>query len=307
MTDSLEKAIKIAVVGDIHDQWDTSDAEILKALGVDLVLFVGDFGNESIPVVKAIASLDIPKAAITGNHDCWYTASPWGQRQCPYDRTVEDRVQQQLDLLGETHVGYNKLDFPELNLTVVGSRPFSWGGPEWKNPEFYRDRFEVENFSQSTEKIVEAVQQANHDTIIFLGHCGPTGLGNKPEDPCGKDWKPLGGDFGDPDFAEAIAQTRILGKAIPLVAFGHMHHNLRHTQAQLRTAFFVSSEGTVYLNAARVPRIITTQTQQQHNFSLVTLEKGKVTQASLVWTNLDGEILSQENLYQLPGRVVQPA
>ncbi|MDI9641506.1 TIGR04168 family protein [Geitlerinema splendidum] len=302
-----KKAIAIAVVGDIHDRWDATDGEILKALGIDLVLFVGDFGNESIPVVSAIADLKLPKAAITGNHDCWYTASPWGQRQCPYDRNLEDRVQQQLDLLGETHVGYHKLDFPEFNLTVVGSRPFSWGGPDWKNAAFYRDRFGVEDFQQSTERIVAAVKQAKYDTVLFLGHCGPTGLGDKAEDPCGKDWNPLGGDFGDPDFAEAIAQTRRLGKTIPLVAFGHMHHHLRHTQTQLRKSLAVSPEGTVYLNAARVPRIVTTQSQEQRNFSLVTLEKGQVTQASLIWANLNGEIVSQENLYQLSPQVVQPA
>ncbi|MFM8007087.1 MAG: TIGR04168 family protein, partial [Dolichospermum sp.] len=38
------KPVKIAVVGDIHDQWDVEDGMALKHLGVDLVLFVGDFG-----------------------------------------------------------------------------------------------------------------------------------------------------------------------------------------------------------------------------------------------------------------------
>lgn len=49
------KTLKIAVVGDIHDQWEVEDGNALKHLGVDLVLFVGDFGNESVEVVRAIA------------------------------------------------------------------------------------------------------------------------------------------------------------------------------------------------------------------------------------------------------------
>ncbi len=113
------KSIKIAVVGDVHDRWEPEDGEALKHLGVDLVLFVGDFGNESVEVVRAIAGLDIAKAAVFGNHDAWYTATEWGRSQCPYDRQKENRVKQQLDLMGEAHVGYGKRDFPELGVTVV--------------------------------------------------------------------------------------------------------------------------------------------------------------------------------------------
>jgi hypothetical protein len=47
MTIDHNKPVKIAVVGDIHDQWEVEDAIALQHLGVSLVLFVGDFGNES--------------------------------------------------------------------------------------------------------------------------------------------------------------------------------------------------------------------------------------------------------------------
>lgn len=30
--------------------------------------------------------------------------------------------------LGEEHVGYRRLDFPALKLSIVGGRPFSCGG-----------------------------------------------------------------------------------------------------------------------------------------------------------------------------------
>jgi uncharacterized protein (TIGR04168 family) len=297
MTSYPEKSIKIAVVGDVHDQWEAEDELALKHLGVDLVLFVGDFGNESVDVVEAIASLNLPKAAIMGNHDAWYSASDWGRKRCPYDREKEDRVQEQLDLLGEAHVGYGKLDFPELNLSVVGSRPFSWGGLVWKNAEFYQERYKVTNFAESTERIVAAANSAAYETIILMGHNGPIGLGDRAEDPCGKDWYPIGGDYGDPDFADAIAQSRNQGKTIALVTFGHMHHQLRHTK-ELRNPIYIGAEGTVYLNAASVPRIIQTPSDRLRNFSLVSLQNGVVSQVSLVWLGGDFNIASEQILYR---------
>ncbi|BAZ82425.1 TIGR04168 family protein [Sphaerospermopsis kisseleviana CS-549] len=291
------KPVKIAVVGDVHDLWEVEDGIALKHLGVDLVLFVGDFGNESVDVVRAIASLDIPKAAVMGNHDAWYTATEWGRKKCPYDRTKEDRVQEQLDLLGSAQVGYGKLDFPDWNLTVVGSRPFTWGGSEWRFADICKQRYGVSSMEESADKIVEAVKSAACENIIFLGHNGPTGLGDRPEDPCGKDWHPIGGDFGDPDLAAAISQSINMNKMVSLVAFGHMHRNLRHTKKVLRKAIFRSPEGTIYLNAANVPRIISENGGNRRNFSLVELEGGVVTKASLVWVDDDFQVVSAEIFY----------
>ncbi|NEP11169.1 MAG: TIGR04168 family protein [Symploca sp. SIO2C1] len=305
MTNYHQQPVKIAVVGDVHDQWEVEDNVALKQLGVDLVLFVGDFGNESVDVVRLVATLDLPKAVIMGNHDAWYTASEWGRKKCPYDHNHENWVQQQLDLLGESHVGYGYLDFPELNLSVVGSRPFSWGGPDWKNKEFLQERFDISNFEESIERIVTAAAKTPQSTIIFLGHNGPTGLGEEPEAPCGKDWQPLGGDHGDPDFAEAIAQTQALGKTIPLVTFGHMHHRLRHTKERSRTIVSHSESGIVYLNSARVPRIISTETDRLRNFSIVSLQGNVVEEISLVWVDKNYTVASEELLYSHSEAVVE--
>ncbi|MCM0591971.1 MAG: TIGR04168 family protein [Gloeotrichia echinulata IR180] len=301
------KTLKIAIVGDVHDQWEVEDGIALKHLGVDLALFVGDFGNESVEVVKAIASLDIPKAAVMGNHDAWYTATEWGRKKCPYDRSKEDWVQEQLDLLGSAHVGYGKLDFPDWQLTVVGGRPFTWGGPEWRFTQICDERYGVTDLEESADKIFKAVKSAAYETIIFIGHNGPSGLGDRPEDPCGKDWHPIGGDFGDPDFGAAISQSLTAGKTIPLVTFGHMHHTLRHTKKVLRKPVFRSPEGTIYLNAARVPRIVENNGQKLRNFSLVTLEAGVVSQASLVWLGNDYQVESAEILYERSDSIVQSA
>lgn len=296
----MNTRLKIAVIGDVHEQWEEEDGLALGYLGVDLALFVGDFGNEAVEVVRRIAALPLPKAVVMGNHDAWYTASSWGRKKSPYDHTKEDRVQQQLDLLGEAHVGYSKLDFPQFNLSVVGSRPFTWGGPEWKNKDFLRQRYNVTNFEESIAKIVTAAQDTAYNTVIFLGHNGPLGLGAGPEDCCGKDWNPLGGDFGDPDLAQAIAQVRSTGKHIPLVTFGHMHHRLRHTKARLRTAVKWDDYGTIYYNGASVPRITEFDGQKSRNFSLIVLENGIVESIFLVWLGNQGNhfhLLSAQELY----------
>lgn len=299
----------IAFVGDIHDQWDEADASALKHLGVDLVLFVGDFGNESLETVRLVAQLDLPKATIFGNHDAWYTATPWGRRKRPYDPAEADRFQQQFDLLQDCRVGYGRKDFPAFNLSVVGSRPFSWGGPSWKNKTFYRERFGVKNFVESSQKIAEMALAATQKTLIMIGHNGPTGLGDQAEDICGKDWKTPSEDYGDPDFEMAIAQIKGQFKGampvpthassesehrcLPLVGFGHMHHGLRHRQDRLRTSI-VHRDGTCYLNAARCPRIVERDGQILRNFSLVTLVQGKIEQTRLVWVNAAGEIHTTE-------------
>ncbi|WP_443029188.1 TIGR04168 family protein [Spirulina sp. CS-785/01] len=300
----IGQQVSIAIVGDVHDQWEAEDRFALEHLGIDLVLFVGDFGNEAVEVVRDIAMLDIPYAVILGNHDAWFTASPWGRKKSPYDHRVEDRVQQQLDLLGDAHVGYGWRDFPQLGVSVVGSRPFSWGGQDWKNPQFYHQRYGIKNFQESTDKIVQAGREAESRTVLFLGHNGPFGLGDAPEDTCGRDWNPLGGDFGDPDLADAIAQLRPQ-KTIPLVTFGHMHHRLRHTQTRLRTRINTDAHGTVYLNAASVPRVMIRHGQRLRNFSRVTLTEGQVTDASLIWVDEEYQVASQETLYSTPERVME--
>ncbi len=290
-------AIEIALVGDVHDQWTAGDATALQGMGVDLVLFVGDFGNEAVEVVRAIAALPLPKAVILGNHDAWYTASAWGRKRSPYDPAREDRVRQQLDLLGTCHVGYGAIEFPALGLAVVGGRPFSWGGLEWKNAEFYRDRYGIADFASSTARIVARARTVSSNTIVFLAHNGPYGLGDRAHSPCGCDWQLEGGDYGDPDLTEAIAQVRQLPKRIPLVAFGHMHHRLRH--GGQRTPLAADANGTIYLNVACVPRLAASDRGPLHNFTRVTLVAGEVTRVAIVWTTDDGEI-ADEQLLSLP-------
>ncbi len=290
------KNVKIAVIGDVHEQWQKEDEQALINLGVDLVIFVGDLGNESIPVVKQIAELSLPKVVVFGNHDAWFSATNFGIKKCPYDRKLEDRVQQQLDLLGDCHIGFGKLDFPQWQFSIVGSRPFSWGGSQWRCKDFYSQRYGVNNFQESADKIIHQVKQTTFDNIIFVGHNGPLGLGDKPESICGKDWYPLGGDFGDPDLEQAISFSREIGKNVMLVTFGHMHNQLKYDKNKSRIMIEQDTEKTTYLNAAFCPRLKKINNQNLRNFSLVNLEEGKVKKVNLVWVNEQGKIIVNQSL-----------
>lgn len=117
-------------------------------------------------------------------------------------------------------------------------------------------------------------------------------MGKETESICGRDWKAEGGDYGDPDLTEAIAQVQGLGKSIPLVTFGHMHHELKIPRGKRRKLLEVK-EQTVYFNAACVPRVIKTAQDVKRSFSLVTLRQGVVKTISLVWLNQNFAIQSE--------------
>ena len=293
----MTQPITIAIVGDVHDQWSDADAHALESLNVDLALFVGDFGNEAIAIVRQIATISVPKAVILGNHDAWYTASQQNRKKCPYDPTKEDRVQQQLDALGVSHVGFSKLEVPQCNMTVVGARPFSWGGNSWRYKRFYRERYGVSSFANSTAKICASIDAAQQDTLIFLGHNGPAGLGSQAHNICGRDWKRSDGDYGDPDFADAIAYAQQTNQHVALVVFGHMHHELRHDKTRLRERLVVDDYGTVYVNGAQVPRVIQTTSGWHRSFTLVSMHRGIVQTVCLIWIDATHTIVSEEYLY----------
>lgn len=54
-------------MGDVHGAWSCEeDAEALAWLGADVVLLVGDFGEEDLDLVREVASLPVPKAVMLG-------------------------------------------------------------------------------------------------------------------------------------------------------------------------------------------------------------------------------------------------
>ncbi|XP_047309011.1 uncharacterized protein LOC124912435 [Impatiens glandulifera] len=246
---SMARSVRIAVVGDVHDDWNLSeDTKALQLLQPDLVLFTGDFGNENVELVRSIADLQFAKAVILGNHDAWRTQQ--------FAEKRKDKVQLQLECLGEEHVGYRRLDYPALKLSIVGGRPFSCGGEQLFRKRLLASRYGVNDMEGSAKKIYQAALGAPDDySVIFLAHNGPKGLGSKVDDICGKDWGSGGGDHGDLDLTHAITHLKETTKlSIPLVVFGHMHKELLYGNG-LRKMIVHGSDNTIYLNGAIVPRV----------------------------------------------------
>lgn len=295
---------RLICVGDMHDAWGETDEAALRAMAPDAVLFVGDYGNENVGLVRRLATfaddVDFFVAAVLGNHDGFFSMSQRGRDNCPYNASEEDRVREQLELLRKYNPSYKSLDVHDAatKLSVVGGRPLTWGGPYWKHARFYRDYFNVYGMSQSAAKIEEAAVGASHGSLVFLSHNGPTGLGRLPSDPCGKDWgDDIGGDYGDEDLRNGIAAARRAGRAVPLVVFGHMHHRLR--RGGMRTMLKMEEDGssgrnTIMLDAAVVPRH--RKSSRGHGivcqFTVVELDSaGGVDTVEQVWATGTGEIV----------------
>ncbi|AQL01596.1 Calcineurin-like metallo-phosphoesterase superfamily protein [Zea mays] len=282
--------VRIAVVGDVHNDWALEeDSKALRFLQPDLVLFTGDYGNENVELVRSISDLQLPKAAILGNHDCWHTHQ--------FSEKKVDRVRLQLASLGEQHVGYKCLDFPSIKLSVVGGRPFSCGGDRLLRPRLLSKCYGVNDMAGSAKKIYDAAAGAPEGhSVVLLAHNGPTGLGSRMDDICGRDWVPGGGDHGDPGpwfmailfplltlplLHTAISYATCLNKnhvdleraisdlqrearvSIPLVVFGHMHKSLAYGRG-LRKMIAFGANHIIYLNGAVVPRVKFAQTTPGH-------------------------------------------
>ncbi|PWA77454.1 hypothetical protein CTI12_AA188650 [Artemisia annua] len=230
---------KAAILGN-HDAWNTQNFSanqiwcclqagyfmhylfLLELSGKVFVIF-GDFGNENVELVRSIAALKFPKAAILGNHDAWNTQNFSANIPIPTSRTrleerccptpagkmvksalcgretmfvLEEKVlairsknhQNQLgdrrygggcNSFGEEHVGYKRLDFHSLKLSVIGGRPFSCGGERLFRKQLLAKRYGVHNMNESAKKISEAaVGTPKNHSIILLAHNGPTGVVN---------------------------------------------------------------------------------------------------------------------------------
>ncbi len=190
-------------------------------------------------ILKAIKSLPLPKAVILGNHDRGY------------DQTGE-LLTRQLSFLGEIHCGWGLRKWHSPKIAVVGARPCSSGGGFYLSSEVCGAFGEL-TIEESVNRIVLAADEVERSQpLVILAHVGPTGLGSEADSICGRDWKIPSIDWGDKDLE--LALDKIRKKRIPdLVVFGHMHHSLKRGNRS-RCTFIEDRLGTVYLNAACVPR-----------------------------------------------------
>ncbi|KAL6973903.1 hypothetical protein U1Q18_028088 [Sarracenia purpurea var. burkii] len=290
----MATSVRIAVVGDVHDDWNLQeDTKALQLLRVDYskdkwfldsgcsrymtgdasfftCLKIKDGGHVTLEDNKKKKVIGIGNIGDFGNENVELVRSvadlkfakavilgnhdAWGTQQ--FSERRKDQVQLQLECLGEEHVGYCHLDYPILKLSIVGGRPFSCGGEELFRKRLLAARYDVHDMDGSAKRIYEAALGVpDGHSAIFLAHNGPTGLGSNINDICGRDWFFGGGDHGDPDLARAISHLKETTKlSIPLVVFGHMHKELAYRNG-FRKMIVVGDDNTIYLNAAIVPRV----------------------------------------------------
>ena len=279
----MESRAEILVVGDLHGCWCPEDVEYLEGGGQDLVLFVGDLGDEDIDIVRRIVDLDTEKAVILGNHDAWQSFS---------NKHPTDRLRDILDVLGDTHIAYGVRELPTAGISIVGARPFSWGGLDLRSPEVYAEFYGVRTPEESAARIGDAASRAQHDDILVLAHNGPHGLSGSPSSIYGKDFgKRPGGDWGDRDLADALRLIRDDGKRVRAVVAGHMHDRL-HPQIGGKRARFVKRDDMLFVNPAIVPRIRKSADHggQIRHYLRMTLQGGQVDEVEEIWVDADGTI-----------------
>jgi uncharacterized protein (TIGR04168 family) len=257
--------MRLGVVGDVHLELDDVDVEQLDAKRYDALLFVGDLAAYShragLSVARAIARLRTPTYVIPGNHDAanaFQMAAEVLEADVllPLLNVGQSLRERQLAtaLGGAKVVGYSlhRLDAPWGPIDLVAARPHSAGGAHLAFRPHLSAAFGVDDLQASAAKLAALVDESTAEDIVFLAHNGPTGLGDRPDDIWGCDFRREGGDFGDPDLRTAIEHARARGKRVRAVVAGHMHHQLKGGgQRRWR----VEQDGVLYLNAARVPRI----------------------------------------------------
>ena len=248
--------MRIAVIGDVHERWDDVDREIIDGMGYDLVLFVGDLADRlhlrTIEVARRISRLRTRALLVPGNHDATTPLGvllgalsrdlwrPWQGRR------AQRRWLSLQEALGPVQIAeYSIHPFPDFGLTLIAARPHAMDGRLLTFRAALEARHGVSSMAASIGRLRQLVE-ATEGALVFAGHNGPIGLGSDPAAPFALS---SGRDAGDPDLGDAIAWAKQGGRSVLAVIAGHMHHQSSNRR------WCVSEGDTLYVNAARVPRV----------------------------------------------------
>jgi len=262
MARTCEDELKIAVIGDVHLHWSAADTAWFDSSDYNLLLFVGDIGSyrhsETLRVARSIGELSKPAILVAGNHDgpslVQQASEIFGQGHL--SDWLDGRQQRRMEQLttafsGVQVAGYERCPLGS-DIDLIVCRPHSMGGGRLHFAQALRTRYGVSSLAESKERLCSLVDGSSASRLVFLGHNGPTGLGSRREDIWGCDFRRDEGDQGDPDLAAAVRHARSLGKKVQAVVAGHMHRRLKGGGER---RWMLERDGTLYLNAARVPRV----------------------------------------------------
>ncbi|MBW2523170.1 MAG: metallophosphoesterase [Deltaproteobacteria bacterium] len=284
--------MRIGIVGDVHMDWGAHDERWFSECGYDLLLVVGDLASrlrDGRRVARSLARLPLPVLVIAGNHDgvrLPLLAAEAFHRDRLSDRlcsAMTGRVAQLERALEPVPLGGYSVHRFELDggpLAVIAARPHSMGGRRLSFRRYLAQRYGVTSLSESAAHLRMLVDTVGDEPLIFLSHNGPTGLGARPHDIWGCDFRPAWGDFGDPDLREAVDYALAQRKRVVAVVAGHMHHAVRGGGVR---CWHVERDGVRYVNAARVPRIIGRGRGSRHHHLLLTGDD-EVAAVREVWT-----------------------
>jgi uncharacterized protein (TIGR04168 family) len=273
----------VAVLGDLHSAWNGADVAYFNASDYELILFTGDLGasgpRDGARIARALSGLQRPALVMPGNND----VAQYGElaAELTYRRA-------QVDLLSETFGGAatsdgrgqvrmcglsaHRFELSDGPLTVIAGRPFAMGGNEASFPDALERSFGVRTLEASADKMRALVDEVRDGRLIFLAHNGPAGLGDEADAIWGRDFVAPPCDWGDTDLAAAIEHARARGRAPAAVIAGHMHWALRSGGARREQ---LERDGILYLNAARVPRIVQSGADMLHHHIALGFEDGK--------------------------------
>ena len=190
---------------------------------------------------------------------------------------------------GEDHIAYGVREVPRAGLSIIGARPFSWGGQSLRSPALYDEIYGIRTMRQSAAAIVDAARNAQHRDLVILAHNGPVGLGSDPSDIFGKDFGRPGGDWGDYDLGLAIQRIENFGLRVRAVIAGHMHHRLVNPRGGTRRRF-VRRGDTLFLNTAFVPRVQRDDNGNELSYFVRTMwQDGECLSIDEVWVDVHGD------------------
>lgn len=259
---------KIAVLGDLHGKWNQRDNDYFDRSGYDLLIFVGDLGGgttaSEVDVIRSIRALRVPTLVMPGNNDAQFLDLLYGEGpQVVAPALTEGQ--------GCTPCGYSnhRLETSGGALTILAGRPCAMGGSEFSFGRQLEKRYGVTGLDHSAGRLKRLVDECETRTILFLAHNGPFGLGGDAESPWARDFRfpeeleeEAPRDWGDKDLTEAIDYARDCEKQVVAVIAGHMHRSPRGGGRSVVTR----REGSSFINAAVVPRIVSSRRAERHHY-----------------------------------------
>ncbi len=263
----------LAVIGDIHGYWDDADVEAFNASDYQTILVTGDLGSSGarngVQIARSLAQLKARSFVMLGNNDADEHARIIAELRYQSGRAELLADPDSPRAGGDVHpCGFSthQIELDGREVTLIAGRPFAMGGDEVSFASALTSWCGVSNMAESTSRLCELVDQATSDDLLFLAHNGPKGLGASASSAFGRDFDPAEGDWGDSDLTTAITHAKRAGKRVLGVCAGHMHHPPHnHTTRE----WLSRRDGTLYVNAARVPRHIDdAEGQRRHHVAL---------------------------------------